>query len=175
MLKRWFPWLCLALIVYGGYDWFRSRRVYQTEGMAVAEAPLQTTARGAAFDLNGVSVSPQADYEIRALVLGIETYRFDEGAAVAPLDVAVGWGPMSDAAVLGKLNISQGNRWYYFRSKAGESLPLSVDVLSRYSANMHLIPANQEINTQLKRHSGIRLRLSDAAANALFYYPRNGS
>ena len=117
----------------------------------VAEAPLQTTARGAAFEMNGVSVTPLASYEIRALVLGVEAYRFDEGAAVAPLDVAVGWGPMSDSGVLNKLNISQGNRWYYFRSKSGEGMPLPVEVLSRHSANMHLIPANQEINTQLKR------------------------
>ncbi len=149
-MKHWFPWLCLALLVYGGWNWFDARRVYRTSGMLVAEAPQQSSERSPAFEVKGFRVSPLAQYELRARVLGIESYRFDAGAAISPIDFAVGWGPMSDTAVLDTLNVTQGNRWYYFRTKPGVSLPLPVDVMSRHSANMHLIPANSEVDARLK-------------------------
>ncbi len=70
-MKHWFPWLCLALLAYGGWNWFDARRVYRTSGMLVADAPLQKSVRADRFDVRGFSVTPLAQYEMRARVLSV--------------------------------------------------------------------------------------------------------
>jgi len=78
-------------------------------------------------------------------VLGVERYRFDRGAQLSPLDLALGWGPMSDSAVLSKIDISQGGRFYYWHV---DQLPVPRRVIETDSANMHLIPADDAVAGQ---------------------------
>jgi len=81
-------------------------------------------------------------------VLGVEPYRFDAGAKLSPLDLAVGWGPMSDTAVLDHFEITQGGR--FFAIYPDESaIDLRTALLG--SANMHLIPANPAIRKRLEK------------------------
>jgi hypothetical protein len=89
-------------------------------------------------------------YEIKARVASREDYRFDRGAELAPTDLAVVWGPMSDEAVLSKYEITQGARWYRWRSDAE---PVPREVVIANSANMHMIPAD---DTVAKRLSQVR-------------------
>ena len=80
--------------------------------------------------------------------ISTEPYWFDGGADLSPVDYAVGWGPMSDRAILGKLSVSQGGRWFRYRSR-GE-WPLPMEEISPHCANMHMIPADSRIERQLK-------------------------
>jgi hypothetical protein len=93
-------------------------------------------------------VSPLADFDITARVLSKERYWIDRGAELAPVDLALGWGPMSDDKVLSKLKISQRNRWFYWKPKG--DLPISADMISLNAANMHLIPENDDIESRIK-------------------------
>ncbi len=104
--------------------------------------------RSAALEKSGYVIKPLARYEITARVLSKESYRWDQGANLAPVDLAMGWGPMSDSAVLDKLKISQGNRWFQWRADA---FPISVEEISRHAANMHLIAADNVIAKQIRK------------------------
>jgi hypothetical protein len=57
---------------------------------------------------------------------------------------------MSNDDVLGKLEIKQANRWYMYRWGA-DGPPVAPEVIVRSSANMHLIPANDEVLRRLER------------------------
>lgn len=93
-----------------------------------------------------------------ALVLGREDYRFDRGAQVSPTDLALGWGPMADPDISGRIEISQGNRWYYWRT---DELPIPRREIERHSANMHMIPASPAVAATLDRlQEGDRIRLA---------------
>ncbi|MCL4684738.1 hypothetical protein KJ059_08300 [Myxococcota bacterium] len=88
-----------------------------------------------------------ARYEIEARVLGTERYRYDRGAALSPIDFAVGWGPMSANAVLDTLEISQYGRFYFYWTDEAPLIEFSE--MGRHAANMHLIPADDTIRSTL--------------------------
>lgn len=98
---------------------------------------------------NDHDLEPLAEFAITARVLSRENYRFDRAAALSPVDLALGWGPMSDDEVLRRLTISQGGRWYFYRW-SGEP-PIPVHEIVRHSANMHLIPADDGVAAALSR------------------------
>jgi hypothetical protein len=111
----------------------------------ISDEPLQESVTGLkAWPAGKYRIRALARYDIHARVLHHEPYYADREADLSPLDFAVGWGPMSDPKVYPAFHFSQGSRWYFW--KAG---PLSNDVVSAHSANMHLIPASSEIKKQL--------------------------
>jgi hypothetical protein len=89
----------------------------------------------------------RADYLITARVLSRESYHFDRLSDLIPEDLALGWGPMSDNRVLRTIDVSQSNRFYYWRAPADS--PISKDSIITHSANTHVIPRNSMIARQL--------------------------
>ncbi len=59
---------------------------------------------------------PRADFNATVRILAREDYSTGELATLVPTDFAVGWGPMSDSAILDDIEISQGNRFYFWRT-----------------------------------------------------------
>ncbi len=127
-------------------------------GMPAAKDPVQT-----AKDLPhpflhaGYTVTPLARYRITAVVLSRERYRNDREADLAPVDLALGWGPMSIAAVINDLKVSQGGRWYEY-SYHNEP-PLDPDTMITHSANTHCLPDDAVRSDLLavKRHELVTL------------------
>ena len=76
-----------------------------------------------------------------------EHYAFGREADLAPVDLALGWGAMSDEAVLSKIKISQSNRFYYWHVDA---FPIAREQIESNSANMHMIPATSAIEETLE-------------------------
>ena len=117
-----------------------------------AEAPSQTLLDAAtaipAWGDRAVHVTPRAEFAAKVRVLSRERYRMDRLAKVIPEDLAVGWGPMSDTAVIDKLDISQGARFYTWRS---EDPPIPFEEISLHSANWHIVPASDAVAATLKR------------------------
>lgn len=143
------PWLIgtmmLACVTYFAVDRAGQRRIANSG--PVSETPLQSSTSAAALQRAGYSIEPLADYTVRARVLSIERYRMGREADLSPVDFALGWGPMSDSAVLDRLTISQSNRWYQYRWQ-GEP-PIEPSVIIRTSANTHLVPADDMVKTRL--------------------------
>jgi hypothetical protein len=92
-------------------------------------------------------VTPRASYDIEARVLSVEPYKMDGGAKLSPIDFAVGWGPMSDSAVLDHFRITQGARFFTIYPDE-TAIDLRTALLG--SANMHLIPSTGRIRDQLE-------------------------
>ncbi|MEP6673388.1 MAG: hypothetical protein ABJF10_29840 [Chthoniobacter sp.] len=112
-------------------------------GVIVADEPIQGTCpKEVIATIKGYTVTKMATYTIRARVLHVKHYWAD-GNELVPFDVALGWGRMSDQWVLDRINISQGNRFYFYESEGGKPIPdREVD---RHSSNNHLIAANSAI------------------------------
>lgn len=91
-------------------------------------------------------IRPVASFELDARVLGRERYRFDRSADVSPIDLALGWGPMSDQAVIDQVKITQSRRFYWWRVK---HYPIPRRQIIENSANMHMVPANDDVRKQL--------------------------
>jgi hypothetical protein len=140
--------LAIAAIV-AWRDWNR-RAIDHPPGVLVPEYPRQEAAApGATIELNGFRLTPRAAFSIRARVLSRENYYLGTEADLAPMDLALGWGAMSDQAILDRIDITQGSRWYFTRYEL--PAPLADRDIIRHSGNMHMVPANPQILRQLKQ------------------------
>jgi hypothetical protein len=141
-------WLAVALSLYGGYQNWTSRRVAHSPGVLVAAEPVQSPvgANRPRFRKHDADIVALARFEMQARVLGVERYRSDAKAALMPVDIAFGWGPMSDSTVLSRISISQGNRFYFWTT---EEFPIPRREIETHSANMHLIAASDAIERRI--------------------------
>jgi len=119
-------------------------------GRLAPDPPIQQdlASEGAPIRLHGCTLVPLARIRVAARVLGAQRYRFDREAALAPVDLALGWGPMSDDEVLSDLSITQMARYYMW---SGHPLPLEPAQIVTNSANMHMIPATDAVRGELLR------------------------
>jgi hypothetical protein len=93
-------------------------------------------------------LKPRALFSLDARLLHRRNYRYDTGAALVPVDLALGWGAMSDQSVLDQLHISQSMRCYWYEYRLPP--PIAVGEIVSHSANMHIIPATAEIESRCK-------------------------
>jgi len=146
MIKRL---LFFTVIATGAYLTLTPGSVEHGPGVLVESAPLQSEAtRHTPFSHKGFQLTPLADFRLQARVLGTENYSLGRESELSPIDLALGWGPMSDSAVLQEIEISQGGRFYRW---SAAHLPVPRTAIIRHSANMHMVPANTEVERQLKR------------------------
>lgn len=115
----------------------------------VGEPEQDERVRREPFTRGAYTLAPFARFTVRARLLRAETYRLGREAELSPIDFALGWNDMSNDAVLARLDISQGNRFYFYRWQ--DAPPIPVEAIVRSSANMHLIPANEAVRRQLER------------------------
>lgn len=99
------------------------------------------------FQIDEYKITPLANFQLVARVLGAKRYRTDREAELSPVDLALGWGPMANPNTLDKLTISQFNRWYHWRT---DDFPIPRRDIETNSANMHFIPGNSDIESELK-------------------------
>ena len=135
-------------IVVGACVWYGNRPLTHGPGAVAPRAPVQRPAEGAAtFEYRNCAVTPLARFGGTARVLSRKNYSFGRAAKLCPVDVALGWGPMSDERVLDKMSICQFDRCYMWSIK---ELAMSRVEIEQNSANMHMIPATPEIKKLLK-------------------------
>jgi hypothetical protein len=116
--------------------------------LAPAE-PVQAPSAAAAFGFgDGFMLAPSHSYEITALVLGRRDYRVGAEGALSPIDLLLGWGPMSNPALVAELTLGQGGRFGYVGARDGAGV--DPRPLQRFWANTHLIPATPEVRAQLE-------------------------
>jgi len=144
--------LFLLSVVALGYlfidCWDNQPRVHPP-GVLVREAPHQLEVQPSGFMLDDYSVTRRARFEIRARVLSTEPYYMRRDGDLSPIDLALGWGVMSDQAVLDRIDITQSSRWY--RTRYEMPPPVSDQQIIANSSNMHMIPAGRSIERALKR------------------------
>lgn len=102
--------------------------------------PYQKDIAPKSIKLKDAEIQKIAEYKIDAIVLSKKEYS-DKMSDLVPIDLALGWGPMSKQELINKLNISQSGRWFYFFYKEG----IDVKDVSENSANTHIIPLTNDI------------------------------
>ena len=129
-------------------------RLAGDDGTVQSDAPGDMTP----FRLSSATAQPLAGFSVAARVLSREDYDHGREADFSPVDLALGWGPMREDAVLAQLDISQSGRFYRYRW-SGEP-PIAPGEIVRSSANMHLVPANEAVADALAAvDAGDRVRI----------------
>ncbi|HYP67415.1 MAG TPA: hypothetical protein VEP67_04085 [Thiobacillaceae bacterium] len=147
---RLLPALFFLAIAAGACNYFSARPVSRVDGVIAPDEPVQVNrSRLPSFSMAGFRVTPVADFSLQARVLSTERYYLGPSAELAPVDLALGWGPMSDSAVLARLRISQSDRFYFYRWSGAP--PIAPTDIVTHSANMHMIPADDEIRKRLEQ------------------------
>jgi hypothetical protein len=120
---------------------------YPEELPALESAPSQENVESELLDVRaGFRITKVARYAMTARVLGVETYRWDAAADVAPVDLALAWGPVADPWVVSQLKVTQGGRWYHWRTRSSQ-WPLPRREIEKHSANVHIVPEGDEVLT----------------------------
>jgi hypothetical protein len=146
---RWKTLLFILLVGFGAYQYSQTRPVTVTQtGAIVAETPYQIPLESPPrLALENYHVEPLAEFSIEARVLATERYRLGRESEISPVDFALGWGAMSDSAVLDRIDISQRGRFYFWHV---DEFPIPREEIESHSANMHMIPANASVARRLK-------------------------
>lgn len=155
--------LVIVVVVAACFQWWRDSRAPLVASAAAASElpsfefaealepvadPLQGSARGAPpVRIGRYVLKPIASFQVAGRVLGAKKYSSDREAELAPVDLAMGWGPMSNPDVLRAIDISQGGRFYRWRAA---NLPIPAREITRHSANMHLVPASEDVLRALR-------------------------
>ncbi len=150
-----------ALILTGAYYYWEGREVPVVAVGVFADFPLQldrplslssTPVQQAlnpqrrTYAFRDYRIQPLASFQFQARVLGTERYRLGREAELSPIDLALGWGPMADVSALESIEISQSGRFYFWRV---QDFPIPRTEIQTHSANMHLIPATEDVKAAL--------------------------
>jgi len=130
-------------ILWGMVSWVMGQSIHTPPGVLVAEEPLQEKCpEHVIAKIKDYTITAVATYTIRGRVLHTKHYWVD-GNDLVPYDVALGWGPMSNEAVIDRMSISQGNRFYFYEYEGQPPIPEKEIVC--HSSNNHLIAATSSI------------------------------
>ncbi len=134
-------------------------------GVLAAEAPAQVDLHhGARLQKGDTTLATRAHFDVTARVLSRKDYSWGEGSDLVPIDLALGWGRMSDSAVLAHIDITQSGRFYHWHVK---EFPIPRREIETSSANMHMIPADSGVKRQLEKvRTGQVIRLEGFLVNA---------
>jgi hypothetical protein len=129
-------------------DYWYHRPVFQPPGVLVGGNPVQNEIQGRpVIRVGAYNLTVMASFDIDARVLARRDYRGKPAGDLMPLDLALGWGQMSNSANLNHIRIRQSNiRTYGWRYEDSSLLPaIKHDDIHRQSANMHMIPASDAV------------------------------
>src|SRR5436190_6383811 len=138
----------LALSLASGGYWYLHRPIVYPPGILIADEPTQIDLPNdtPAFQQGPFHLRPLSVFSIDARLLHLKVYRWDRIAALVPVDLALGWGSMSDQRILDQLSISQSTRFYWYEWK--NQPPIAQNEIVSHSTNMHIIPATPAIAPQ---------------------------
>lgn len=148
MTKRLF-FLSVAVLCYLVIKDWGMAPIERPPGVLVRAAPQQLESPPSTFMMDEYQLTRRARFDVRARVLSTKPYHFKRDADLSPIDLALGWGLMSDSAVLDRIDISQGNRWYYTKYALPPPIP-DAQIIAN-SSNMHMIPASKSIERSLEK------------------------
>jgi len=90
-----------------------------------------------------ITFEAKASYRIAARVLSSERYYMGWTGEVVPIDLALGWGELSDPAIDELIDWYQGGRWYFWTWS--ERSLLDNREVAASSANVHVVPATPNL------------------------------
>lgn len=111
----------------------------------------------------GLWIEKIEPFELDALVLSRKTYR-DQNADIAPIDLALAWGKLTDPDLAKLLIVQQGNRFFYWTLPPNQ--PLSAGDIISHASNMHMVStSNDQTNSLLQIKRGDRVKFKGFLVN----------
>jgi hypothetical protein len=161
---HWLLVLLVALSLWGGWNWWNhERRVSHPPGIVVEAGPVIRAGETRApwQDDKGFRYASLGAFEGRAMVLARRNYDLGEFAALAPTDLALGWGELSDPRIVDQLAFPQmksfSSRFVVPEFRRGSELRErprpELEELFRSLTHVHTIPGDPDIRRTL---AGIR-------------------
>lgn len=139
----------IVLTIAAVWWWWPWSEIKQPPGVLAPGAPMQRDFGGKFLgEMKGWRIQGVAEYELRGRVLGSKRYWSGPTADIAPVDVAIGWGRLSDSAVLDKLTITMGNRFFFYEWE--DTPPVSESEMEVSMANNHIISGNAEVRSVIR-------------------------
>lgn len=139
-----------ASLLLGAIKFWNERTQSHPPGVTAPDTPWQRNlAQTKAFTRFDFQIVARAEFDITARVLERMRYRYDDLARLSPVDFAMGWGEMSDSAVLDQMSCSMGSRFYGCSWKGADVI--DPRKFTHLSANMHMIPATGDVEDALLR------------------------
>lgn len=144
-----FAILAFIAVAFGLYELWSEREVSRPPGIIAPAAPLQNPVADPVppFEHRGWTIAPVADFKAQARVIGKAFYRWDATAGIAPVDLALAWGELSDSRVLADIRFSQHTRFLHYRF---DTPPVAPERITNQTANVHVIPADATVERRLK-------------------------
>ena len=131
------------------YSYWPEKELKHLPGILAPNAPVQVyITNPVSWEKNGYTIKPLAQFKIKAFVLSTNSYSIGRESGLSPMDLALGWGQMSNQAIIDNLEITQSNRWYHWKAKV---LIIPAKEIITHSSNMHIIPANDEVEKTLNK------------------------
>lgn len=100
-----------------------------------------------AFEFKEWSLTPVSAFDIVGRVLASKRYLFGNHSDLAPHDILIGWGDLSDSSVLKDMRFTLSDRYYTYRIDGLSHL--SKDEIRQQTCNVHAIPKSEEIYNTL--------------------------
>jgi len=139
----------IAVLAYLAVRGWEQEPITHPPGILADGIPLQVDVHASSFEMDDYRITKKARFEIQARVLSTEQYYLNREADLSPIDLALGWGVMSDQSLLEQIDISQSSRWYRWRYEG--SIPVSDQQIITSSGNMHMIPATASVERSLMK------------------------
>lgn len=148
-MGHWKDILLGGFLFFCLYQLFGSGDIERKPGLWAPEAPLQVEVSGVKpWKFKGFVITPRASWDATGRVLHTNRYYIGTEAKLSPLDIGIGWGRMSDGAILNKIRFGHRRRYLTWRS---DEWPLEFQEVNSSASNMHCIPATKSLERRLKR------------------------
>lgn len=139
----------IVVIVIGLYWFWPEKIITYPAGVTASEQPEQTNlTESIEWQKDNFKLKALVEYKIKARVLSRNTFSIGKESRISPLDLALGWGPMSDQSVMDQIQVTQSNRWYHWRT---DSYPIPGNEIILNSANVHIIPKDESIEKKFDK------------------------
>lgn len=139
--------LGLLALGYRTYqDWYGFRH---PAGVLCPDEPWQRNlAKADKIHQGEFLITPLAEFEMTGRVLATESFSFERGSDLSPVDLTLGWGPLSDTALLQKIAFHHSERYCSWET---DDPSVDLNAVRTHSANMHICPANAAVASTLRR------------------------
>jgi hypothetical protein len=145
-MKKSAVFLSIVILILVYFFWPEKVITYPA-GQVAPDQPVQLNlVNNKDWQKEDFKIKALAEYKIKARVLSRNNFSVGRESKLSPVDLALGWGPMSDQNVIDKIEVTQSNRWYHWETK---SLPIPFDQIRLNSANVHIIPKDELVEEKL--------------------------